>query len=103
MKHASLFTLVLALLLCGCAASTQTARTSPQPASAPSTILLVSLEDGTVIKQQIEVEADVCFKQNTSSQTTCFTQGAPVVDPQTGAVVGYEMIQNQIELIARSD
>ncbi|MEL7184985.1 MAG: hypothetical protein AAFN50_00950 [Pseudomonadota bacterium] len=44
------------------------------------TVLLVSLEDGSVIKQIISVDADICFKQNSKSQTTCLVQGAPIYD-----------------------
>ena len=66
-------------------------------------LLLVSLADGSVIKQTIESDADVCFKLNAASTTTCLTQGAPVVDPATNAVIGYEMIENKIDLIAKTD
>jgi len=67
------------------------------------TILLVSLEDGTVIKQTIISGADLCFKMNADSSTTCLTQGAPVIDPDSNTIIGYEMIEDHIELIAKSD
>ncbi len=67
------------------------------------TILLVSLEDGTVIKQIINVDADICFKQNASSATTCLTQGDPIIDAATNTVIGFKMIEDQIELIAKTD
>lgn len=67
------------------------------------TMLLVSLEDGSVIKQTISIDADICFKQNSHSSTTCFTQGSPIVDPVTDAVIGYEMIEDHIDLVARPD
>lgn len=67
------------------------------------TVLLVSLEDGSVIKQTIISGADLCFKMNTESSTTCLTQGAPVFDPASNTVIGYEMIEDHIELIAKSD
>lgn len=66
-------------------------------------MLLVSLEDGTVIMQTIESAAQVCFKLNSETSTTCLTRGAPLVDPSTDAVIGYEMIEEKIELIARTD
>ena len=66
-------------------------------------MLLVSLDDGTVIMQTIESAASVCFKLNSDSSTTCLTRGAPLVDPATDAVIGYEMIEETIELIARTD
>lgn len=66
-------------------------------------MLLVSLEDGSVIKQMIDIDADICFKQNASSDTLCLTQGAPVVDEATQSIIGYEMIEDRIDLIAASD
>jgi len=79
------------------------ADTSVSPDSPHETILLVSLEDGSVIKQIIRSSADLCFKKNSDSATTCLTQGAPVIDPVTNAVIGFEMVENHIELIARTD
>ncbi|MBT8088691.1 MAG: hypothetical protein KJO01_00635 [Gammaproteobacteria bacterium] len=70
---------------------------------ARETILLVSLEDGSVIKQTILSGADLCFKMNAESSTTCLTQGAPVFDPASNTIIGYEMIEDHIELIAKSD
>ncbi len=66
-------------------------------------MLLVSLDDGTVIMQTIESPASVCFKLNSETSTTCLLQGAALVDPATDAVIGYEMIEEKIELIARTD
>lgn len=73
------------------------------PDSPRETVLLVSLEDGSVIMQTIESSADLCFKTNWDSATTCLTQGAPVYDPTTRAVIGFEMIEDHIELVAKSD
>lgn len=67
------------------------------------TILLVSLDDGSVIKQTISSNADFCFKSSAQSYTTCLTQGEPVIDPVSNAVIGFEMIEDHIELIAKSD
>lgn len=67
------------------------------------TILLVSLDDGSVIKQTINSGADLCFKMNAESSTTCLTQGAPVFDPDSNTIIGYEMIEDHIELVAKSD
>lgn len=67
------------------------------------TILLVSLDDGTVIKQTINISAEICFKQSSSSLTTCLTQGDPIVDPQTNTVIGFEMIEDHIDLVAKID
>jgi hypothetical protein len=94
-----------------------TAATAPQPSpdharqvdvtlspdSSQDTVLLVSLEDGSVIMQTIHSSADLCFKMITDSTTTCLTQGAPVYDPATDTIIGFEMIEDQIELVAKSD
>ena len=69
---------------------------------AARTVLLVSLEDGTVIKQMIDVDAEICFKQASSSATTCLTEGTPIIDSMTETVIGIEMIENQIDLIGSS-
>lgn len=67
------------------------------------TVLLVSLEDGSVIMQTIISNADLCFKKNSASSTICLTKGAPVYDPDTEALIGYEMIEEHIDLVAKSD
>ena len=76
---------------------------SLSPEVARETVLLVSLDDGSVIKQTIYSSADLCFKKNSDSRTTCLTQGAPVYDPTTDTVIGFEMIEDQIDLVAKSD
>ncbi len=72
-------------------------------AATHDTVLLVSLDDGSVIMQTINTGADVCFKKNSDSFTTCFTQGKPVIDPVSNTVIGFEMIENHIDLIAKTD
>lgn len=69
----------------------------------PEAILLVSLEDGTVIKQTISVDADVCLKESTSSSTLCFTQGDAIFDAATNTLIGFEMIEERIDLVAKTD
>jgi len=73
------------------------------PATTHDTILLVSLDNGSVIMQTINASADLCFKKNSESSTTCLTQGEPVIDPATNTVIGFEMIEDHIELIAKRD
>lgn len=73
------------------------------PDSSRETVLLVSLEDGSVIMQTIRSSADLCFKKIWDSATTCLTQGDPVYDPTTNAVIGFQMVEDQIELVAKSD
>ncbi len=77
--------------------------TPPLETLTNETMLLVSLDDGTVIKQTINLTADVCFKMNSSSETTCLTQGEAIVDPDTNSIVGYEMIEDKIDLYAASE
>lgn len=110
MKHLVL-TLLAGSLLGGCATPTvppaavdsaQVASNPVQLAGKRETLLLVSLADGSVIMQTIDSEADICFKQNSQTSTTCLTQGEPIVDPVTQAVIGYETIEAHIELVASS-
>ena len=114
MKYLSVIALlVLASLLgaCGTIGVASTTVEPIEPAAAEftpttmrqNTILLVSLDNGSVIMQTISASADLCFKQNSDSLTKCFTQGEPVIDPATNAVIGFEMIENHIELIAKYD
>lgn len=65
-----------------------------------STILLVSLEDGSIVRQTVELGADICVKALESSTTTCLTKGEPIVNNR-GIVVGYEMSTETIELQGR--
>jgi len=76
---------------------------SLSPETPRETVLLVSLDDGSVIKQTIQTSADLCFKKSSDSATTCLTQGDPVYDPATNAVIGFEMIEDHIELVAKAD
>lgn len=83
--------------------SAQTVAVTLSPDLPRETVLLVSLDDGSVIMQTISSSADLCFKWNSESATTCLTQGDPVFDPITNAVIGFEMIEDHIELIAKSN
>lgn len=112
MNHPNVPVLLAAALLGACASSSPSnaIRAVPYEAAVPAAettrneaMLLVSLDDGTVIMQTIESAASVCFKLNSATATTCLLQGAPLVDPATDAVIGYEMIEEKIELIARTD
>ena len=65
-------------------------------------MLLVSRADGSVVLQMIDSEADICFKQASSSTTTCFSQGDAIVDAEGSTVIGFEMHEEKIQLVARS-
>jgi len=75
---------------------------SLSPEAPRETVLLVSRTDGSVVMQTIYSTADVCFKNSSDSSTTCLTQGAPVFDPGTNRVVGYEMVEEHIDLVAKT-
>ena len=104
--------LPVAALLCACGAQQAYAPAYTPPKSVPlttvaaqpskDTILLVSLEDGSVIMQTIQSGADICFKQNAESATTCLTQSDPIFDSASNTVIGFEMVEEQIQLIAKS-
>ena len=101
MKYLSVASL-LACVIAFSACSTQTAAV-PQTTERHETVLIVSLEDGSVIKQTINSNADFCFKSSSGSSTTCLTQGAAIVSPDTNAIIGFEMIEDQIDLVAKTD
>ena len=112
MNHPNVPVLLAATVLGACASSGQPdaihavsylAADSAAEAIRTEAMLFVSLDDGTVIMQTIESAASVCFKLNSETSTTCLLQGAALVDPVTNAVIGYEMIEEKIELIARTD
>ena len=114
MKYLSVASLLsLAVILGACSTSgaisapsadqVENVATTVSPAPPRETLLLVSLEDGSIIKQTISSSAELCFKKNSDSFTTCLTQGAPVIDPATDTIIGFEMIEDHIELVAKSD
>lgn len=76
---------------------------SLSPESPRETVLLVSRNDGSVVMQTIDSSADFCFKKTSDSSTTCLRQGEPVVDPVTNTVIGFEMIEEHIDLVAKTD
>ena len=101
MKNLSVVSLLACVIaLCGCSASPISAQ---QTSSDRETVLLVSREDGSVIMQTISSGADLCFKTSAASSTTCFMQGAAIVAPDTKTIVGFEMTEYHIDLIAKTD
>lgn len=109
MNHANVPLVLVVALLSACANSPQPESTSDAAAlpiaetKLNEAMLLVSLDDGTVIMQTIDSPASICFKLNSETATTCLSQGAPLVDPTTDTVIGYEMIEERIDLYAKSD
>ena len=85
--------LIIVLLTCACAAPTDmTAR--------PHALLLVSLEDGTIIRQDVDIDADVCMKSSNDAATTCFKKGEPIFSEDQLQVIGYYMDRSEISLYA---
>lgn len=114
MKHLTVLSLLALVGLCAScgtssslqtpASSAATAATFPTSTEAPhETVLLVSLEDGSVIMQKIASSADICFKINSDSATTCLTQGAPVTSSENDAIIGFKMIEEHIDLVAKTN
>jgi len=114
MKYPSLaLPFVTISLLCGCSTVPEkhyleaeggfTASRISTAGPTHETILLVSLDNGQVIMQKIDSDADICFKQASKSATTCLTQGAPLVDPYSNEIIGFEMIEDHIDLIGKPD
>ena len=62
-------------------------------------MLLVSLQDGSIIGQEIDANADICMKINEASLTTCLKRGDPLLDEAGGSIVGYRMVQTEIHLL----
>ncbi|NND53786.1 MAG: hypothetical protein HKN56_02310 [Gammaproteobacteria bacterium] len=87
---------LLTMLLAGCTtANTQLANNEYQRSN-NTALLLVSMEDGSIIAQQIDLPADVCMKSISDPRTTCFHQGAPIIQGQE--TVAYEMTPTEHEL-----
>ena len=66
-----------------------------------STLLLVGLEDGSIIRQTLALDADICMKELNNSATRCLTRGDAILNSE-GLIVGYEMVSETIELQGRN-
>ncbi len=84
----------VACLVTGCAAP-------PQDVAPGDALLLVSLNDGSIVGQQIDADADVCMKANESPTTTCLSRGTPLMGGAGRTIIGYQMVETEIELIPR--
>jgi hypothetical protein len=84
--------LSLASLVAGCALH------QPAPEPRHSAVLLVSLEDGSMIRQDVQLDADICMKVNEETATTCLTRSEPIMDAEGHHVIGYRMRRTQIDL-----
>ncbi len=94
--HSVRFTLLaLSLLFSACASQPEYAT---DQASNGNALLLVRLNDGNIVKQTINSDAVICFKQNQSPETLCFSQGEPIRDPATDRIIGYRMTKSAVNL-----
>lgn len=91
-RYNAVFMLLALLLSAGC--STPVINNVDQ-----QTMLLVSLQDGSIIGQEIDADADICMKANESSLTTCLKRGEPVLANGAESVIGYRMEQTEIHLV----
>ncbi len=93
------------LLLGACASNFPVEDKQPQAAattaSHPGALLLVSLEDGQLIMQHIDVDAEFCMKSNADPATRCFARGAAIYDPTTDTVVAYQLETSELDLYAK--
>jgi hypothetical protein len=97
----ALLAALFGLWIAGCAMpSTDSTVAEVAPASRNAT-LLVSLNDGSIISQTVDIDADICMKSNSSPVTQCLRRGEPVYDPDGGTVIGYRMERSEIELVGR--
>jgi hypothetical protein len=64
-------------------------------------MLLVSLQDGSIVGQEIDADADICMKANEESLTTCLKRGDPVLGNGGQSIIGYRMEQTEIHLVAQ--
>ncbi len=98
--------LISTMVLAACA-STQSF-TSHDPVSAtpaasittPQALLLLSLADGQLVLQDIDIDADVCMKSNTAPATRCFKRGAPIYADDASTIIAYEAVARELDLHA---
>lgn len=90
------------LFLTGCAAHTpenqlQISSEVPQTHQA---VMLVSMEDGRIVMQNLAMDAEICWKANDETETNCYKKGEPIVDPDTQQILGYETERTSMHLLA---
>lgn len=108
MKSTCLLALLAAATLSGACSTTRTVAIAGdvhdgQHDEPHEAVLIVSLDDGSVIKQTIDIDADLCFKMISDTSTTCLKQGEAIVDPDSDEIIGFEMIEGRIDLVAKSN
>ena len=99
-------TLVLlsALMLGACASNHPLATHEPVPDSQTEAeaeagaMLLVSLADGQLVMQHVNVDADVCMKSNADPETRCFKRGEPIYAMDSATIVAYHLETQDLNL-----
>ena len=61
----------------------------PDREPAHNAVLLVGLEDGSMIRQEIPVDAEICMKALGDSATTCLTRAEPIMSDDGSRIIGY--------------
>lgn len=92
---------LIALYVAGCTTSSPVTMPAEVPPAGRNATLLVSLNDGSIISQTVDIDADICMKSNSSPVTQCLRQGEPVYNPDGRTVIGYRMERSEIELVGR--
>jgi len=82
----------LAAIVTGCASA------APSREPVHNAVLLVGLEDGSMISQEIQVDAEICFKANDDSATTCLSRAGPIMSADGQHIIGYHMSRTEIDL-----
>lgn len=64
-------------------------------------LLLVSLDDGQLVMQHVDIDADFCMKSNAQPETRCFKRGEPIYDTDATTIVAYRLEARNLDLHAR--
>lgn len=65
-------------------------------------LLLVSLADGQLVMQHVDIDAEFCMKQNEDPATRCFRRGEAIIDPASNNIIAYQLETREIDLYAHS-
>lgn len=99
--------LLSSLGLAACASTQSFSSHQPAPPIEPiatsmhQALLLVSLADGQLVLQDIEIDAEFCMKSNASPETRCFKRGEPIYSADSSTIIAYEAVAQDLDLHAR--
>ncbi len=86
-----------AVTVAGCISVTPRS-VAPNREPVRNAVLLVGLEDGSMISQEIPVDAEICMKALEDSATTCLTRAEPILSADGSRIIGYHMTRTEIDL-----